>query len=352
MQKLISLVTFFIIAALATLLTQTGTSCQKPADTITDTIAPPPSPPPPPITDTVTYVKKIEEFYFSGINAQLRNNRDFTFYYDNLKRVTLVGIKNYGPVLTDSLNTRFFYSGNSIVPYMVIMPQTIASQFGGPSYYDTTWITYGANNLPIKDSCTDWCWNNTTNTLEHRLPLIRQYTYLNNTAIKIDWYATVGWGPNIDIFRRDTVWRNTNGVFEKLKAHFYYDHDSPGSYTNVEALIYSGIVNPLSKLNISGPAFSPLYSPVKEEILGSRFHWVVYTGNPLPYYLDFCSAFVPNSFFLASYNRLGSLLNSGAIAFWTEITPWPQRTSYPAEIKVRCSYSLAGDEFRYKYSYY
>jgi hypothetical protein len=349
MRKLLALIPLCIIIALSMIMTQTGSGCSKPAEDPHDTITPPP---PPPVPDTVTYIKKLEETYISGNPNTQHRTRDYNFYYDNQKRLTMVGIKNYGPVLTDSLTTKFFYNGNSQTPYMIIMPNVQNSSVGGPSYYDTTYITYGANNLPVRDSSTDWTWNNITNTLEHKLPLVRQYSYPNNLTAKIDWSAMVGWSTQPDLFRRDTVKIGTNGMLQTVKGIWYYDHDAPGSYTVAENIMPSGITNPLSKLNISGTAYSLIYSPVKEEILGSRFHWVVYTGNPLPYYLDFCSQWIPNSFFLASYNRLGALLNGGSIAFSTEITPWPPRGTYPQEIKVSCTWSLPGDKIQYKYFYY
>lgn len=349
MRKLVAVFPIFLVIISFVFFSQTGTGCKKDAENKIDSVTPPP---PPPVPDTITYVKKIEETFQQGNPNQQSRTRDYSFYYDNLKRLTRVGIKNYGPVLHDSLTTRFFYNSSSKYPYMIIMPNVNASSLSGPAYYDTTWITYGINNLVVKDSSTDWTYNHTNSSLEHRLPLVRTYTYPNTRTVKIDWSATVGWNSQIDVFRSDSVATGADSMLVESRSVYYYDHNIPGSYTKAEAILPSATVNPLSKLNISGTIFSMIYSPTKEEILGSRFHWVVYTGNPLPYYLDFCSKWLPNSFFLTSYNRLGSTLGPGGIAFWTEITPWPQRSSYPQEINVYCSYSLPGNKFIYRYYYY
>src|SRR6185436_20582249 len=131
---------------------QTGCS---PDRTELDTI---PNPPPPPGPEIISYVKTIDESF--GTTP----SRKFFFYYDGQKRVTQIGIKHYyANNITDSFTTRFFYSGNNKHPYQVIRPSTQFSQPGGPTYYDTIWITYNSRVLPVKDSSTDVVYNNTTN---------------------------------------------------------------------------------------------------------------------------------------------------------------------------------------------
>lgn len=351
MRNLFFILPLLILTAFAALLIATNTGCQKSNDNSIDTIATPPIPPPP-APDTISFIKKIEESYLTANPVLESRTRDYNFYYDSQKRLVTVGIKNYGPVLADSLTTRFFYAGSSSSPYMIIQANVQNSSIGGPVYYDTCWITYGANNLPVKDSSTDYTYNFVTNTLEHKIPLLRYYTIIDSRTLSTNWLASVGSETQPQLIRRDTVWTDANGMLQDMKAQFYNGLNFPGSYTRVEGINRSGFINPLSKLNISGTPYSLLYTPVKQEILGSRFHFAVFNSNPLPYYLDFCSKWLPRSFFLISYNRFGIGIGSGGINFNTEITPWTLRPSYPSEMKVSCSFSFPGDQFKYRYYYY
>ncbi|WP_462254598.1 hypothetical protein, partial [Ferruginibacter sp.] len=86
-------------------------------------------------------------------------------------------------------------------------------------------------------------------------------------------------------------------------------------------------------------------------LLGNNTHPIVFNSNGSANYLDFVSPVIPNLFYITGYNSLHQVVGQGGAAFPVEITPWSVRPSYPAEIWVRISTSLAGDRFIYRYSY-
>lgn len=87
-----------------------------------------------------------DSFYLSeivDIDSLTRDSTVFHFYYDNLKRVTLISSWEQGyPV--DSLYN-FYYSGNATLPYKTIHHP----------YYDEWFHSYNAQNKLIGDSLSD-----------------------------------------------------------------------------------------------------------------------------------------------------------------------------------------------------
>ncbi|HPH31885.1 MAG TPA: hypothetical protein PLB49_08540 [Chitinophagaceae bacterium] len=347
MHTLIRLFPALLLIIYGLSISQTFTSCKRPADKPNDTIVPPPPPPLPP--DTVTLIRRLEETYYQGNPGFTTRFRDYSFNYDAQKRLVSVGLKNHISFITDSLTTRLFYTGNERYPRMIIKAY-IYSQQPGPAMYDTTWITLDNQQRPIKDSSTDWSWNTTTNVTEHVFPLVRHYSY-NGQQAKIDWLARLGNGSTIDLIRKDSIWMSSDSLLQQSKTQYFNGTIYPGNYTKAEAFISSQYLNPLALLNISGGLFSPIISPVRDEILGSNFHQSVYNSNPLPYYIDFCNRKLPASFFLVGYNNNGYGMGSGGIYVSTLITPWSVRPSYPSEMKVSMSYSYPDDKVFYKYFY-
>lgn len=337
-----TIIIFFVIAFCSI-----NTSCKKTTPPATRDTTPPPPPPPP--TDTTSYVKKIEETFFQSNPTINSRTRDYNFYYDGQKRVTRVGIKNYGPVLYDSLTTTFSYTVNNQKPSSVILANVTNSGMSGPAYYDTLYFTYDVSGKLIKDSTNELYYNfplgNFTKT-----PIVRLYSYPAN-LIKVDWYWVRSQGSSPSLSRTDTVATDNTKIIN-LKTVFFLAPPNVFQYAKVEAFIASAIVNPLSKLNISGMPFSYIYSSTKNEILGNSNHYIISGTNILAYYLDFLSPLLPTQFFLTPYNSNGMLIGPQSQFFTTEITPWTLRPKYPELMKVAATTSLPGNKFQYQYYYY
>lgn len=322
-------------------------SCKKTTSPArTDTITPPPPPPP---TDTISYVKKIEETYLQSNPTINRRTRDYNFYYDGQKRVTKVGIKNFGSVLYDSLTTVFSYNGNNQKPTSVILANVTNSGFSGPAYYDTLYFTYDASGKLTKDS-TNELYYNFPSGIYSRTPLIRIYSYPGNLA-KVDWYWVKVQGSNPVLSRTDTVATDSTKIIN-LKTVFFLAPPNVFEYAKGEVFTPSAFVNPLSKLNISGMPFAYIYTSTKNEILGNSNHYIITGTNILAYYLDFISPKLPNDFFLTPRNSNDVMLGNQSQFFSTEITPWALRPKYPELMKVAATTSYPGDKFQYQYYYY
>jgi hypothetical protein len=309
-----------------------NTGCTKPQDTPTvDTIINPP----PPNNDTVALVKKLSVLTSLYPGYGIVAYRTYSFTYDNQKRLTTVGIRNHtNIVLQDTFTTRLDYTGNSKLPYRIIMPDINGSLITNPASYDTTWFYYTAGGKLQKDSTFErWYGGNS------RKPLYRIYTYPDATTAKIDWYWVPNITSNLQLVRRDTVKLDGSGNPDFIKAVYVEDiATADGGYAKAMYFNYSQVINPLSRLNISGTPYSLIYTNVKKEMLGNSVH---------PY----VSPFVPNLFYLGGFTRLHQSVGQGAASFAVEITPWSVRPTYPAEIRVVISTSLVGDKYIYRYSY-
>ncbi len=338
---------FYLISTVT--VSQTLTGC-NPGSGTTDTIAPPPPPPPPVLPDTVTLIRKLEEFYISGNPNQETRVRTFSFYYDNQKRVTAIGLRNHSSFQTDTMTTRMFYTGNEKFPRIIITPST-ASVTTGPALYDTCWISTGSNGRPVKDSATDWSYNSTTGQVEHVFPVVRNYTY-NGNQTYIEWRGR--YHSNVTGFetlRLDTIISTADTLITWANSVFYTSQAWMGSPNTItQASLGSSYLNPLAQLNFSGTFYSLIYTPAVYEILGNRFHIAAHNSNTLAYYLDFYNNKIPARYFMSSY--LGSfLLAAGGIQVDITVTPWATRPVYPAELFVTMSFGYPGDKFRYKYTY-
>lgn len=294
--------------------------------------------------DTVALVKKLEVLTSLYPGYGIVPYRTYHFYYDGMKRVSAVGIKIYPLFVTDTFTTRLEYSGNNMRPGRIIMPYLNGFQ---ALSYDTTWFSYGQDGKLEKDSTYELFYGGPV-----RKPLYRIYTYPDATSAKIDWY----WAPSVSanpvLLRRDTVRVNANGRLDSIKAVYVTDPATgTGSYAKAHSFTYSQVINPLSKLNISGTPYSLIYTDVKKELLGNTTHPVVYNSNGSATYLDFVSPVLPGLFYIAGYNSLGQIMGQGGVSFTVEITPWSVRPDYPSEIKVAMSTSLVGDKYIYRYTY-
>lgn len=342
MKLLTSIITLVTIAFILFVSSGAPTGCTPDRSTTHDTIVPPP---PPPVPDTVTYIKKLEEKFGSS------PSRIFSFYYDAQKRVTHIGLRfYYSSNISDSFTTRFFYTGSSTNPYEIIRPAPLKSQPGGPTYYDTLWISYNSSNLPVKDSSTDLVYNNNTNLLVYK-PLVRYHSYPNTTTIQTEWYGSFDASNSNLLIRKDTTLLNSvTGTVQKITSRF---SNAEHAYGKAENFSVSPYVNPLAKLNISGSIFSVVYSPVRNEILGNSFHPAVWNSNGLAQYIDFINQWIPARFYFAAYAPDGStLMGSGAVEMNVQVSPWPPRGTYPASLVVSMVNSLPGVTANYFYTYY
>jgi hypothetical protein len=299
---------------------------------------------PPVIKDTITYVTRIEEDYIQDNPTITRRNRDYTFYYDNLKRVIKVGIKNYGGVLFDTATTLLFYTGNSMRPGIVISPE-----INNTVNYDTTYFTYDGMGRMIKDSSNEIVYNSTAGVYVRR-PKYRTYSYPTATQSLTRWFGHREASRPLELVREDTLNHTGDTQIVKLKAQWYYGQQLKQNYALAEAFSYTGFINPLSKLNISGTVFSPVYATVYNEVLGNRNHKAADLSNILPYYLDFYSGKLPSQFIIGGFTANDWLLGAQYDRFFIEVTPWTQRPTYPSKITVSASTGL-GSKFVYRYYY-
>jgi hypothetical protein len=250
-------------------------------------------------------------------------------------------------VLQDTFTTRLEYAGNSQLPFRIIMPDINHSLLPNPASYDTTWFYYTPGGKLQKDSTFErWYGGN------ERKPLYRIYTYPDATTAKIDWY----WVPNtttpLQLARRDTVKLDAGGKPDFIKSVYLQNIATlAGGYAKAINFSFSQVVNPLSRLNISGTPYSLIYTNVKKEMLGNETHPYVYNSNGWADYLDFVSPFVPTLFYIGGYTSTHQVLGQGATIFAVEISPWTVRPAYPAEIRVTMSTSLSGDRYIYRYTY-
>jgi len=352
--KVLPSCTFKGIIFLAIVLIALITSCTKPDASAT------PVPPttndtnvvvtqPPPV-DTTTYIRRLEEDYVQSNPTSARRNRDYSFYYDNNKRVTSVGIKNYGPVGFDTATCWLFYSGSSPKPYMIITPNNIVSSNVGPVYYDTTYFRYNSNNQLVADSGYEPFYVQSTKSYI-KTPLKRYYNYQGTTKSTVDWYGFLNAEGPLGIFRRDSLEYAANFEIRKTKSQFNTYTFRPGYYAVGDGFTYSNYINPLSRLNISGTIVSLIYTGVNQEVLGNSYHKAISSQNILPYYLDFFSSKIPSYFYLGGYTPQGDIVAGEADAFDIRITPWAQRITYPSQISVGASTALE-DRMVYRYYYY
>lgn len=346
--KLISLVAFTLLLVFQNTV---NTGCSKPPQDkpVDSTTNPPPPPPPPP--DTISYVKKLDIFTSLYPTYGLKSYRSYFFKYDNHNRLTEVGIKNYSLVVYDTFTTRLEYIGNSKLPTRIIMPDLQRSSLPGPAYYDTTWFYYSADGRLQKDSTNELFYNTASGSFI-RKPLYRNYAFPNVSTVKVDWFWTRSASQQPEFSRRDTVRLSSTGKPDFIKAQYVQDPAvGLGSYALANGFTFSEVVNPLSKLNISGTPYSLIYTNVKSELLGNNSHPMVYNSNGFADYLDFVSPVIPTLFYIGGYNKFYQMINSGSAAFYIEITPWVIRPSYPSEIRVTMGTSIAGDRYIYRYYY-
>jgi hypothetical protein len=312
-----------------------------------DTIAPPPPPPPPP--DTISLVRRLEERYVIVGGGTNQVTRRFSFYYDAAKRVTATGIKHVslGSVLFDTATCRFFYTGASLQPSMIIAPNRRLSQAGaGTVVYDTTYLFYDGGGKLVKDSTNDREYN--AGTLTPRT-LVRQYSYGASYTLTL-LYTKFQNSAQL-LYRKDSVVSNGDGTLQLMEAVFDPNGLSPVK-AKVEGFTHSGYVNPLGKLNISGLAFTRWLTPNINEILGYHEHQAVSGyNNAIPYYIDMISQKLPTLFYNGAFNRLNMQLYGQTDGFGISITPWTVRNTYPETIIVTASTSLPGTQMQYRYGY-
>jgi len=349
-QSQLTALSLFLLSSIAVTL---NNGCSKPDDVVTppgkqDTVVTTP-PDPPVIPDTPSYVKRIVVTYLQDNPRVTRPQSDYTFYYDDLKRVIKVGIKNYSPVLFDTATTLLFYTGNSLKPNKVIAPNTYRSNPGGIVIYDTTYFEYDTYNRILKDSSTQLVYNAATSTYI-RMPLYRNYVYPDATKTSIRWYGHQEGSAPLSLIREDALDHTLDSQVTNLKTQFYYSETIKQNYATAGTFTYTGLINPLSKLNISGTVFSLIYTPVRDEVLGNSYHKAVLNSNIFPYYLDFYSGKIPSSFWLGGYTPNGDLISAQSDYFSIEAIPWTERNTYPSKITVGARTAL-DDKVEYRYYY-
>jgi hypothetical protein len=292
-----------------------------------------------PLSDSISYVKKIEVIYHIGNPSHNVNHVDYSFNYDNSNRLTKVGMKSYSTVGFDTATCSFFYQGVNSKPYMIVTPNTTTKN---PVIYDTVYFAYNTSNQITADSCMEWGLINTS-----RVPVKRVYSYPSAAKTIVHWFAPFTTGGPQELWRADTI----NNQQTEIMTQFYGSGNYRSNYAKTETFTYSNYVNPLAKLNIGGTIFSLLYKPIWKEILGNAVHKAVYNSNIIPYYLDFYSAKIPQSFYLGGFTNSGFLIGAAYDYFTIAVTPWVQRVNYPSQITVAASSSYPDDSFIYKFYY-
>jgi hypothetical protein len=351
MSKIINpyLCFFSIIIVGAVIITQANCKKSPTAATSTDSTQPPPPPPPPQvISDSTSYIKRLEEDFVQNNPSLTRKTRAYSFYYDASWRLTEIGIKNYGLVLFDTAVCRLFYNGNNSKPYMIITPDVYRSTLGQPVVYDTTYFFY-VNNQIARDSSMEFMYDPSISTYIKR-PLRRYYTYPDSTKTIVDWFGCFSPSGPVVIKRSDTLNQQTSHGIIKLKAQFY-KQSGKDNFALADGFNYTNFVNPLSRLNISGTWYSVIYTPVHLEVLGNDNHKAVTLSNILPHYLDFYTPQLPSLFYLTGFNSTGDMLSGSGDTFTIQITPWSLRPNYPSQISVGATTAL-GDRFVYRYYYF
>lgn len=149
--------------------------------------------------------------------------------------------------------------------------------------------------------------------------------------------------------RQDTLDHTNDSLVVKLKSQLYYEQNKL-NYASAEGFRYSSLINPLSKLNISGTVFSLIYTPVVNEVLGNSAHKAVNNSNILPYFLDFYSSKVVSTFALGGFTDSDWLIGAQYDAFTFDAIPWSERSTYPSKITVGASTALE-NKFEYRYFY-
>ena len=293
-----------------------------------------------PPVDSTSFVQKLEEYYHSGNPNYTNKNRDYTFYYDNSKRVVKVGLKNYSPIGFDTATTLLYYQGAAVKPYMVVVPNT---ETISPVLYDTIYFAYNANNQIIADSSNE-LYNPVTG---ERVFSKRIYSYPDPSKSYINNFKQFFPGSPVELFRADTI----NNSSPSIVTQLYSPGNVRGNYAKTEAFTFSNYINPLSRLNIAGTIFSLIYKPVGWEILGNSWHKAVFNSNGLPYYLDFYSSKIPSLFYLGGFTPGGFLISAQYDVFTITVVPLPGRLNYPSVITVQMSTSYPDDSFIYKYYY-
>ena len=340
----------FLSLALSIFTFALQTSCHKSSP------PPPTYPPPTPVPDTVAVAKKdtlvnlltVEEIDSSRGPSPVHTNAFYRFYYDSNRRVTAVGIANFGGVLLDTGTCRLFYTGSQMKPSMIIEP-ILYSPPNGPANYDTTWFTYDAVGRPLMDSSSDHLSAYNPNT---RQALTRRYSYLNTGATLINWYGEPTADGTPQLIRTDSVFA-LGYAYQYIRSLFYQriTFELTPTFTQANNWQFSNLINPLAKLNISGTPFSLIYSPVKRDLLGNSFTKAVLNSNIIPQYLDFASTYIPSSFFSAGF-PLGSDFPIGSMPDIFDIRSVADSAlpRYPKQISVGATTALDG-RFIYKYTY-
>ena len=324
-------------------------SCSRDLSEPPATPATPVDMPPAPPADTVSYVQRLEEYYVQGNPASVQLNRVYTFAYDNLNRVTTVGIRNHSPILFDTATTRLFYTGSSLRPSMIITPNLRTGSPATPPLYDTTHFQYDSQARLVKDSVNLWGYYNTSTFRQQRSRRI--FFYPDSSTIIVHWYASVYAGEPATLARQDTIRLTAGKSLDNIKTQFFGLNNNRSNYLLTEGFTLDTIINPLAKLNIGGMIFSYVYTPAFAEVLGNSYHKAVYNTNILPAYLDFFSPFLPKLFYMGGFTADGFLIAAQYDAMGVLVTPWQKRSRYPAEISVQGSTSYPGDRFVYKYTY-
>lgn len=322
-------------------------SCEKDIDTPpplpNDTIPIPGSTKPDP-SDTVPLIRKLEEVYSE--RSFLHKIKTISFYYDNQKRVSSIGLKNYASSF-DSGTIKLFYTGNQTKPFKIISPNTQFSKWGIDNvFYDTTYFFYNTQGLLIKDSGYVMSFNRDNSWKQL---LTRHYNYISSSQFSVQMAKKQYDDNTMLAFRIDTVQFNPNITFDKIKILFKNIQMSGSNLAVIENVRHSGFLNPLAKLNISGLHYFWITTPNDFEILGNTNYKSIDRGNIIPTYIDFASAYLPSTFFNSAYDVPGVFFYGDE--FTIQVIPWAERADYPKTLKVKGSSSLPETEVIYNYYY-
>lgn len=326
-----------------------GNACTKSASpeppTQIDTLVVIPTP-----SDTISYIKRIEEYYVMSNPTATTRQKDITFHYDDKKRVIRVGFRNYNSMYADSATCILFYEGNNTKPYKIITPDIyLSSDLGSDYIHDTTYFNYNNKNQILNDSSRKIIYDRETSTAV-RFPNKRYYTYPDSSKMCISWFAHHAINRQIEIFRTDTVTQLLTHQINKIKTEIYLPGNQKWIYAETGGFVYTEFINPLSKLNIGGTIFSIIHNSGNTEVLGNAVFRGYNPSNIQPKYFDFYSPNIPSLFYLSTFSQDGNRLGPLGEAFDIRITPWVERNTYPSVISVGATTAL-GDRRIYKYFY-
>jgi hypothetical protein len=325
--------------------------CKKDAPPATDTIKRVDTIIPKPVVDTPIYISKLER---GTLHRNQTNTFDFTsyqtysFYYDNSKRLTSIGIRYLGGFLLDTATCTISYNGNDTKPSRMILPNKNPGNTSVPVVYDTIFYFYNANGQIIKDTSTFFAYDANTSSYI-RKPAKKEYFYIDSSRVFIKHYGVYNLSVGLQVIRIDTIEQIRNREMSRLKSQFFGAGTRKINAGVIDYFGYTSYVNPLAKLNLPQSINVPIIAPSHFDILGSFFDVDNSSVALIPDYFDFYSNKILSRYVMTSlWNGLTQFPFSSD--FQMNITPYQNKPSYPSSITI-FSQSSTNDSAIIRYNY-